>query len=77
MGMAAILINGPWTFVQIFNTPFIEGSTWSLKKIGPGVTEEKSFKCGRTDGRRTDDGPQVITIAHPEICSGELKTTRC
>ena len=31
---------------------------------------------GRTDGRtdaRTDDGRKVITIAHPEQSSGELK----
>ena len=26
-------------------------------------------RCGRTD----DDGRQVITIAHPEPCSGVLK----
>ena len=34
---------------------------------------------GRTDGRthgRTDDGRKVITIAHPEQSSGELKTNR-
>ena len=33
---------------------------------------------GRTDGRtdaRTDDGRKVITIAHPEQSSGELKKT--
>ena len=33
---------------------------------------------GRTDGRthgRTDDGRKVITIAHPEQSSGELKIT--
>ena len=31
-------------------------------------------RCGRTDaGRRTDDdGRQVITIVHPEPCSGDL-----
>ena len=54
MGMMAILINGPWPFIQILNPTFTEGSTWSLKKIGPGVTEEKSFKdvYGRTtDGK--------------------------
>ena len=28
MGMVAILINGPWTFEQIFNSPLSEGSTW-------------------------------------------------
>ena len=33
---------------------------------------------GRTDGR-TDDGRKVITIAHPEHSSGELKilTNKC
>ena len=58
MGLAAILINLPWPFVQIFNPPLTEGSTWSLKKIGPGVSEEKSIKGvdglwtdGRTDGK--------------------------
>ena len=30
---------------------------------------------GRTDGR-TDDGRKVITIAHPEQSSGELKIMR-
>ena len=39
-GMAAILINRPWPFVQIFNNPLTEGSTSSLKKIGPGFSEE-------------------------------------
>ena len=43
--------------------------------------------CGRTDGRTTDgrsddgrtddDGRQVVTIAHPEPCSGELKQLKC
>ena len=31
---------------------------------------------GRTDGR-TDDGRKVITIAHPEQSSGELKIQIC
>ena len=31
---------------------------------------------GRTHGR-TDDGRKVITIAHPEQRSGELKTKEC
>ena len=30
---------------------------------------------GRTDGRR-DDGQKVITIAHPEHSSGELKRSQ-
>ena len=65
MDMSAILINGPWIFT-IFNPLLTQGST-SLKKIGPGILEEKSFK-GQTTDRRTDDGRQVITIhvAHPE-----------
>ena len=56
MGMAAILLNGPWPFVQIFNPPLIYGSAWSVKKFGPGVSEEKSFKDvdGQTDGQITD-----------------------
>ena len=44
-------------------------------KIGSGASEEKLFKMlteGRTDGR-TDDRRKVITIAHPEHSSGELK----
>ena len=51
MGMTAILINGQWSFI-LFNFPLKESSTWSLKKFGPGVSEEKSFKGveGRTDG---------------------------
>ena len=49
-----------------------------MSKIGSGASEEKSFENnngrmhGRTDGR-TDDGRKVITIAHPEHSSGELK----
>ena len=44
MGMAAILIYDPWAFVQIFNPPLTQSSTWSLKKFDRGVSEEKSFK---------------------------------
>ena len=51
MGMAAILIKGPWPFEQIFNPPLAEGSR-SLKKIGPGVSEKVVQRCGRTDRRR-------------------------
>ena len=60
-----------------------------MSKIGSAVSEEKSFENvngrthgrtdARTDGRtdgRTDDGRKVITIAHPEQSSGELKTVR-
>ena len=52
MGMAAIFINRPWPYVKIFNPPLTEGSWWHLKKIGPGVSEEKLFKG--VDGRTTD-----------------------
>ena len=64
MGMAASLLNRPWPFVQIFNPPSTEGSGWSLKKIGPGVSEvEVVQSCER---RTDDDERQVITIAHHE-----------
>ena len=66
MGMAAILINGPRPFVQIFNPQFTEGSRRNLKKIGPGVSEEKLFNG--VDGWTTDDGQRVITIG---FCSGK------
>ena len=70
MGMAAILINGP--FVKIFNPPLTEGSSRNLKKIGLGVSE-KLFKC--VDGRTTD-GRRVITIAHPEPSAQVSLTSR-
>ena len=48
MSMAAILITGPWPYEQIFNVPLAEGS--KFKKIGSGVSGEKTFKD--VDGRR-------------------------
>ena len=63
MGIAATFINRPRPFVQIFNLPLTVGSTWSLKKIGTGVSE-KTFKG--VDDERTEDGQQVTTIVHPE-----------
>ena len=56
MGMAAILINGPWPFEQIFNSPLTEGSTGNLKKIGLGVSEEKSIKGVDWRQRTTTEG---------------------
>ena len=44
-----------------------------MKKFYPGASEKKSFNG--VDGQ-TDDELQVIPIAHPEPCSGELKTRR-
>ena len=49
-----------------------------MSKIGSAASEEKPFENvnGRTDGcmeGRTEDGRNVITIAHPEQSSGELK----
>ena len=35
-----------------------------MKTIDPGISAEKSFKG--VYGRRTDDGWQMIIIAHPE-----------
>ena len=51
-------IRRPWLkdhdYLNKFLIPSLtEGSTWSLKKIGLGLTEEKSFKG--MNGRRTDD----------------------
>ena len=48
----------------------------NLSKIGSAASEEKSFENvnGRMDAR-TNDGRKVITIAHPEHSSGELKTS--
>ena len=49
-----------------------------FEQISSGASEEKSFENvnglthGRTDAR-TEDGRKVITIAHPEHSSGELK----
>ena len=54
------------TIFKNFKSPFTQGSTWSLKKFRPGVSEEKLFidVNGRTDVRM--DGRRMITIAHPE-----------
>ena len=57
--MTANLINGPWLFGQIFNSPLTEGSTWSLKKIGPGVSEKNTFKG--VDGRTDHDGRRMAS----------------
>ena len=50
MAVAAILINEPWPFEQIFNPLLTEGYMWNLKKIGSWVSEKKSVKAviGRT-----------------------------
>ena len=52
-----------------------------MSEIGSGASEEKLFENvngwmdGRTEGR-TDDRRKVITIAHPEHSSGELKKNK-
>ena len=79
MGMAAILINRLWPFEKIFNPSLTEGSRWNLKKIGPGDSEEKSFKGvyrRMTDRWTMDGGWQVITIAHPEPSVNEVSKTK-
>ena len=45
------------TICTNFQSPFNTSSTWSLKKFGPAVSEEKSFKCvnGRMDRRMGSD----------------------
>ena len=54
MGMATILLNGPRPFVQIFNPPLTEGSTGSLKKTGPGVSDFRGEVVQRSE--QTMDG---------------------
>ena len=46
-------------------------------KLAQGLQRRSRLKMltdGRTDGRM-DDGRKVITIAHPEHSSGELKSS--
>ena len=47
-----------------------------LSKVGSAASEEKSFENvnGRTDAQM-DVGRKVITTAHPQHSSGELKRT--
>ena len=74
--MAAILIYGQWPFVNIFNPPLTQGSTWSLKKFCPRVSKEKSFKGvnGQTDGR-TDGWTECDSNSSSwTFGSGELKS---
>ena len=68
MGMAAILINGPWPFEHIFNPPLTKGFTWNSKKIGSRVSEKKSFKG--VNRRRTASDHTSSSWA---FGSGELK----
>ena len=44
MGRVAILFNDAKRFEQIDNTPLKEGQVWNLVKIGPAVSEKKTFK---------------------------------
>ena len=62
---------GTVTFVQIFNPPLTQGSAWSLKKFGPGISE-KMFKGvnGWTDRRRTGSDHNSSSWA---FSSDELK----
>ena len=54
MGMAAILVMWARLFEQLFVPKVPGGCIWNLVKIGPVVSEEKSFEI--VDGRRTEDG---------------------
>ena len=54
IGMAVVLIYGPWPFVLIFNLLLTQGSTWSFWKFGPGFQRWSRSKVW-TD-RRTTDG---------------------
>ena len=44
MGMATIFFKGAELFEQIVNIPSTEGPMWNLKKMGPAVSEKKTFK---------------------------------
>ena len=64
-GMAAILINRPKPFVQIFNSQLTEASQGSRrKKTGPGVSKEQLFKS--VHGKRMDNARRVIITSHPK-----------
>ena len=52
MGMAAILVMWPRLFEQLFFPKVPGACIWNLVKIGPVVSEEKSFEI--VDGRTTD-----------------------
>ena len=52
MGMAAILVMWPRLFEQLFVPKVPGGCIWNLVKIGPVVSEDKSFEL--VDGRTTD-----------------------
>ena len=54
------------TILAILRSPK-GGSIWNLNKTGSAASEEKSFEnVNRRTDARTDDGRNVITIAHPE-----------
>ena len=69
MGMAAILVMWSRPFEQLFVPKVPGGCIWNLVKIGPVVSEEKSFEI--VDGRTTEP---AYTISSPgAFGSGELK----
>ena len=75
MGVAAILVNKRDHFSN-FSFPHPKEAPYEiLAKLAQRLQRRKRLKMltdGRTDGW-TDDGRKVITIAHPEQSSGELK----
>ena len=61
------------TILAIFRSPYLRRlHSENLILIGSAASEEKSFENvnGQTHGQK------VITIAHPEQSSGELKITK-
>ena len=59
MSMMAILINRPSPSVKLYNPALTEDTIRNLKKIGPGISEEKFFKDVDerwTDGWMIDNG---------------------
>ena len=44
MGMAAILINGPWSFEQCFNPPLTEGPPVKFEETWPSAFRGESVQ---------------------------------
>ena len=66
MDIVAVSVNQPCPFEQICNPPLTEDHVKLDENRSRGFREEVGQRCGRTNEGRTDNGRQVITIAHPE-----------
>ena len=73
MGMAAILVMWPGSFEQFFVPPTPGGYIWNSVKIGPVVSEERSFEI--VDGLRRTTAP-AYTISSPGSDSHLVQQSR-